>query len=62
MRKEEEKEMIATTKSCKPIPKKQIGLTKKQKDIMKSFIGKSPKLPAELNNVRDWEKYGENRF
>lgn len=63
--KEEGKDMIATpaaTKAPKPIPKKQIGLNKKQKDILKSFVGKSPRLPAELNEVREWDKYGEGRF
>ncbi|MMZ66640.1 hypothetical protein D1872_291510 [compost metagenome] len=62
---EEDKDMMTTaTKRTtgKPIPKTQVGLNRKQKDIMKSFVGKSPKLPVELNKVRDWEKYGEDRF
>ncbi|MFF3924888.1 hypothetical protein [Paenibacillus lactis] len=65
LEKEEGKDMIATpatSKAPKPIPKNQIGLTNKQKNILKSFVGKSPKLPAELNEVREWEKYGEGRF
>lgn len=56
---EEGKDMSALFMS-KPIPKTQIGLNNKQKDIMKSLIGKAPKFPISLNTVRDWEKNGEN--
>jgi hypothetical protein len=48
------------SKRTKPISKIQVGLIRRQKDIMKDFVGKSPKLPIDLNTVRDWEKYGDH--
>lgn len=45
-------------KSPKPIPKTQIGLNYRQKDILKSYVGKAPEFPIDLNTVRDWEKQG----
>lgn len=62
---EEEKDMMITATrrtTVKPIPKTQIGLSQKQKNIMKNFVGKSPKLPIELGEVREWEKYEIDRF
>jgi|GEM_PF-5995578 len=53
---DEEKKVLVSNNGCKPILKTQTGLTREQKYIMKSLIGKSPKLPAELGDVRDWEK------
>lgn len=61
--KEEDKEMLAVKKNTrvvKPIPKTQVGLNKHQKEILKSFIGKSPSPPVDLNRVRDWEKYDKD--
>ncbi|BFT69315.1 MULTISPECIES: hypothetical protein [Paenibacillus] len=49
----------AAHKEAKPIPKTNLGLTTRQKDIMKQFIGKAPTTPVNLNQVRDWEKYGD---
>jgi hypothetical protein len=57
---EEDKDMTTaekTEKKARPIPKTQIGMSIKQKDILRSFVGK---IPVDLNSVRDWEKYGEN--
>lgn len=31
-------------------------MNKKQKDTLRSFVGKAPKLPVNLNEVREWEK------
>ncbi|WP_339194064.1 hypothetical protein MKY95_19680 [Paenibacillus sp. FSL P4-0176] len=59
----EEKDMIATPttgKAAKPIPKSSIGMSAAQKNILKSFVGKSPKLPIELSEVRDREKYAKD--
>jgi len=33
------------------------GLNKEKKEILKSFMGKAPKFPIDLNSVREWEKY-----
>lgn len=40
----------------KPIPKTSIGLSTKQKIILENYIGKSPKLPVELSEVRNQER------
>lgn len=60
----ESDDMEALSKNIKseprPIPKTQIGLNSRQKDILKSFVGKAPKFPVDLNTVREWEKYGED--
>jgi hypothetical protein len=39
-------------KRTKPIPEIQIGLNRRQKEIIKDFVGKSPKPPVDLNTVR----------
>ncbi|MDO3408907.1 hypothetical protein QWJ34_03920 [Saccharibacillus sp. CPCC 101409] len=51
--------MLTTNSTIKPIPKNQIGMNTTQKEILKSVIGKAPKLPVEINTVREWDKHGE---
>jgi hypothetical protein len=57
---EKDMNVVQSMSSPKPIPKTQIGLNSKQKDILKRFVGKSPRFPVDLNTVRDWEKHGDN--
>ncbi|WP_339198594.1 hypothetical protein MKY95_10180 [Paenibacillus sp. FSL P4-0176] len=40
----------------KPIPKTNLGLNSKQKEILKSCIGAMPN-GVNLNRVREWMKY-----